>query len=83
MSHEVEEEVSLRNRDDFVGDFDEEAESLARPQVEALRDALAEVLRPRRRVDLERLKGTRVMKSIYRSQKLVDEICSTPDGYVG
>ena len=59
MSHEVEEEVSLRNRDDFVGDFDEEAESLARPQVEALRDALAEVLRPRRGIDLKGLQGTK------------------------
>ena len=58
MAHEIEEKVSLRNRDNFVGNFDKEAESLARPQVEALRDALAEVFRPRRGIDLEGLQGT-------------------------
>ena len=55
LADKVEEEISLGNGDDFVGDLDEEAEALARPQVEALRDALAEVLRPRRGVDLKGL----------------------------
>ena len=59
MADEVEEEVSLGDGDDFVGDLDEEAEALARPQVEALRDALAEVLRPRRGVDLKGLQDTK------------------------
>ena len=57
VTHEVEEEVPLRDRDDFVGDLDEEAETLARPQVEPLRDALAEVLGPRRGVNLEGLRS--------------------------
>ena len=57
MAHEIKEKVSLRNRDNFVGNFDKEAESLARPQVKALRDALAEVFRSRRGIDLKGLQG--------------------------
>ena len=42
----------------FVCDLDEETEALGRLQVETMRDVLAEVLRPRTRVDLEGLAET-------------------------
>ena len=42
----------------FVSDLDEETEALGRLQVETMRDVLAEVLRPRTRVDLEGLAET-------------------------
>ena len=42
----------------FVSDLDEETEALGRLQVETMRDVLAEVLRPRTRVNLEGLVET-------------------------
>ena len=55
MADEVEEEVSLRDADDLVGDLDEEAEALGGAEVEPLGDVLAEVLGPRGRIHFERL----------------------------
>ena len=46
VPHEVEEEISLWYRDDFICDLDEQAEAFAGLQVQPLRDVVTEVLRP-------------------------------------
>jgi hypothetical protein len=68
VSHKVKEEVSLWHRDHFVGNLYEKAESLARSQVQPLRDALAKVLGTSRRVYLESLRKER-KKSITEKRK--------------
>ena len=55
MADKVAEEVALGDGDDLVRDLDEEGEALAGAKVEALRDALAEVLGASAGVDLEGL----------------------------
>lgn len=59
MSYKVEEKVAFRNRDNFVRDLDEQTEPFRRPQIQPLRDILAEVFRPRRRIDLECLRSVK------------------------
>ena len=58
MTHEVEEEVPLRDRDDFVGDLDEEAEALGGLHAEPGGDGGAEVPRPGGAPYTERLRTT-------------------------
>ena len=55
MADEIEEEILFGHRNDLVGDLDEETESLVRLERQPLRDALAKVLGPGGRIDLESL----------------------------
>lgn len=53
MSYEIEEEVSFRDGNNFIGDLDEQAKALGRSQIESLRDVLAKVFRSGRRINFE------------------------------
>ena len=73
MSDKVEEEVPLRDRDDFVCNFDEERESLGRSEVQPLADRGAKVFGPGAGVNLERLVGV-VGKVDLSSKKILVEL---------
>lgn len=53
MSYEIEEEISFRDGNNFIGDLDEQTKALGRSQIESLRDILAKVFRSGRRINFE------------------------------
>lgn len=56
MTHEIEEEIALRHGNNLIGNLDEQTEAFGGPQIESLRDVLAEVFRSSGRVNFECLK---------------------------
>ena len=56
MTDEVKEEISLRDADHFVSDFNKQTEAFTGPQVESLPDILTEILGSCRRINLKSLK---------------------------
>ena len=56
VTHEIKEEISLRNADNFVSNFNKQTEALAGSQVQSLPNILTEILGSCRRINLKGLK---------------------------